>query len=81
MSVPVTEICIIPLKPDVDLTTGDTQKQWEESLNTIDLQPGCKSIFWGRKVEDPDKLLLVIGRLLSHNNLQGSTLEQVPAPP
>lgn len=76
MSSPVTEICAIPIKPGVDLATGDSQKIWEEGRNTIAAQPGCKSLFWGRKVEEPDTLVLVIGRLLRHVDFQASTLEQ-----
>jgi hypothetical protein len=61
MSDPVTEIAYLPLLPNTDLTTGEGQKVWTETLRTITAQLGCKALFWGRQVENPDTVQFVIG--------------------
>ena len=68
MSDPVTEIAYLPLKPDLDLTSGDIKEVWQSTLRTIASQPGFKTGYWGKQIENPDTVQLVIGK-------------QIPAPP
>jgi hypothetical protein len=54
----------LPLKAGVDLEAGEAKSIWEAALNTISKQPGVKSLFWGRQIEHPDILQLVVSRML-----------------
>lgn len=56
-----TEICILPLVAGLDLNSGDTKKLWEDALTTIKSSPGCESLYWGRQVEHPDVVQMMIG--------------------
>ncbi|KAF2685524.1 hypothetical protein K458DRAFT_416757 [Lentithecium fluviatile CBS 122367] len=60
MSSPVTEIAYMPLVAGTDLTTGDAKLIWDGMLKTIAAQPGCKSVYWGLQVENPDIAQLAI---------------------
>jgi hypothetical protein len=60
MSQPDTELMSIPLKTDIDISTGDSNKALDEALRTIAAQPGCESAYWGLQVENLKILHLVI---------------------
>jgi len=61
MASPATEVAYISLKPDLDLGGSTTEaKTWQEALSTIAAQKGYQRLYWGRQLEDPDVLLLVI---------------------
>ncbi|KAF2786583.1 hypothetical protein K505DRAFT_411893 [Melanomma pulvis-pyrius CBS 109.77] len=53
MSEPVTEIVQIPLAAGIDLSTGDSQRIWNETLSTIRSQPGCTAVYSGLRLENP----------------------------
>ncbi|KAF2470414.1 uncharacterized protein BDR25DRAFT_287334 [Lindgomyces ingoldianus] len=74
MSEQTTEIAYIPLASGLDLSSGDTQKMLEETLGTIKSQPGCKSLFWGRQIEHPDVMQMVIDweSIESHKDFMNS---------
>ncbi|KAJ4365539.1 hypothetical protein N0V83_008158 [Neocucurbitaria cava] len=57
---PVTEIALLPLKADLDLESGDAKSAWDETLATLAKQPGLKTLFWGRQIENKDVLMMVI---------------------
>ncbi|KAE8824177.1 hypothetical protein PTNB85_08733 [Pyrenophora teres f. teres] len=81
MSEPVTEVAYLPLKPSLDLSSGETKEAWQSALRTIASQPGFKTGYWGKQIENPDTLQLVIGdipsltiaRLNMHSNLPAYT--------
>lgn len=58
---PATENAVLPLKPDVDLTTGPAAETWRSTLSTIGAQPGCQRIVWGRSIENPENAQMLIG--------------------
>lgn len=62
MSSPVSEICYLTLKPGVDIE-GSTEeaKTWATVLKTIASQDGYQSQYWGRQIEHPEVVVLVIG--------------------
>ncbi|KAL1629327.1 hypothetical protein SLS56_005431 [Neofusicoccum ribis] len=57
---PATENAVLPLKPDVDLTTGPAAETWRSTLSTIGAQPGCQRIVWGRSIENPENAQMLI---------------------
>ncbi|RMZ70146.1 nuclear pore complex subunit [Pyrenophora seminiperda CCB06] len=62
MSYPVAEVAYLPLKPSLDLSSGKIKEAWQSTLRTIASQPGFKTGYWGRQIENPDTLQLVIGK-------------------
>lgn len=64
MSGQITEVAFLPLQPNLDLTSGDVKAVWDDTLQTIASQPGCQSLFWGRQIEKPDVVQLVIGEFV-----------------
>lgn len=65
MSEPVTEVAYLPLKPSLDLSSGEIKEAWQSALRTIASQPGFKTGYWGKQIENPDTLQLVIGNIPS----------------
>ncbi|TVY43477.1 hypothetical protein LOCC1_G003783 [Lachnellula occidentalis] len=63
MHSPVTECAIITLKPGVDLETSgtDSAQAWSETLSTVSKQTGYQRSYWGRQLENPNIVLLLIG--------------------
>ncbi|ORY03419.1 hypothetical protein BCR34DRAFT_492426 [Clohesyomyces aquaticus] len=55
-----TEICIVPVVAGLDLTSGESKKIWHDGLKTITSVPGCLSLFWGRQIEHPDVVDMII---------------------
>lgn len=74
MASPATEIAYISLKPSLDLEGNTTEAEiWQQALSTISEQKGYQRLYWGRQLEDPDVLLLVIGK--SHGVLPGPRID------
>ena len=63
-----TEVVYLPLKTGLDLSAGKEKEQWEDILSTIKRQPGAIRILWGKQIEHPDTVQLVIGMLFSFDN-------------
>jgi len=58
---PATELAFIGLKPDVDLDpTAAGGQIWKEVLSVVASQEGYQRAYFGRQLEHPDILLLVI---------------------
>lgn len=64
MSDRVFEIVYIPLKPNTDLTSGESAEIFNDGLVTVSSQPGARDIYWGRQIERPDTIDLIIGTLI-----------------
>jgi hypothetical protein len=56
-----TEIVYLPLKPNLDLSADEKKQQWEDTLDTIKRQPGVVRVLWGRQIENPNTVQLVVG--------------------
>ena len=57
----ITEIVYLPLKPNLNLESGEKKKVLDDTLDTIASQHGLKSLVWGRQIENPDMLEIVVG--------------------
>ena len=55
-----TEIAYLPLLPGTNLEEGDAKQIWDSTLRTVSSQPGYRRIYWGRIVETPDIVHLVV---------------------
>ncbi|KAF2121961.1 hypothetical protein BDV96DRAFT_537006 [Lophiotrema nucula] len=60
MSKKATEIAILPIPASVDLASGDSGKIWTDTLTTITSQAGAIAAYWGRQIEHPDVVQLVV---------------------
>jgi hypothetical protein len=49
------------MKPGLDLSSGETKEIWESTLRTIAKQPGVKAVYWGRQIESPDTVQILVG--------------------
>ncbi|KAG9191776.1 hypothetical protein G6011_10510 [Alternaria panax] len=56
----VTEIVYLPMKPSLDLSSGEAKEVWESTLSTIAKQPGCQALYWGRQIENPDTVQMLV---------------------
>ncbi|KAF2122921.1 hypothetical protein BDV96DRAFT_510628 [Lophiotrema nucula] len=61
MSQHVTEIVYIPFKVGLDLESGDAAKLLDEVLSLLAKHKGTTSINWGRQIETPNVVQMVIG--------------------
>ncbi|USP73439.1 hypothetical protein yc1106_00713 [Curvularia clavata] len=61
MSDTTTEVVYLLLKSGLDISAGEKKIQWEDGLSTIMKQPGAKRVLWGRQIEDPDTVQMIIG--------------------
>lgn len=55
-----SKLAFLPLKPDLNLDDGEAKQALDSAFSTIAQQPGFKSLYWGRQIEHPDILQLVI---------------------
>ncbi|EUC32585.1 hypothetical protein COCCADRAFT_37528 [Bipolaris zeicola 26-R-13] len=55
-----TEVVYLPFKTGLDLSAGEKKEIWEDVLSTIKRQPGAIRVLWGRQIEHPDTVQLVI---------------------
>jgi hypothetical protein len=60
MSDTVFEIATLPLRADANLKSNEDKQAWNDTLTTIAKQHGCKTIYWGLKIEDPTTLIMAI---------------------
>ncbi|KAI4664885.1 uncharacterized protein J4E79_003184 [Alternaria viburni] len=60
MSENATEIVYIPMKPGLDLSSGEAKETWESTLSTIAKQPGAKALYWGRQIENPETVQMAV---------------------
>lgn len=64
MAPQATEIAYITLKPGVELEgTSASAQAWQESIATIQRQEGYQRLYYGRTIESPDILILMIGTI------------------
>ncbi len=84
---PASEIAILPLVSEAPIEdpSSDAGKVWKSTLDTVMAQDGYQRAYWGRQVESPDTLELVVGKLpsssrfgngsdsLSHHKVSPST--------
>lgn len=61
MSGSVTEVVYLHMKPGLDLSLGEAKEVWQSTLSTIAKQPGCKALYWGRQIENPDTVQMLVG--------------------
>ncbi|KAH8727141.1 hypothetical protein GQ44DRAFT_128633 [Phaeosphaeriaceae sp. PMI808] len=57
---PVTEVVYMHLKPGLDLESGEGAAVLEDSLKVLEKQEGLKTLYYGRQIEHPDILQMVV---------------------
>lgn len=59
----VTQIIYLDIPPDQHLDELGTQagNQWSEALDLVSKEPGYEKLYWGRRLEQPEKVQLHIG--------------------
>ena len=67
MSKNATEVVYMPMKPGLDLSSGEAKEVWDSTLSTIAKQPGCKALYWGRQIENPDTVQMLVGMYSLHH--------------
>jgi hypothetical protein len=60
MSQAVSKIATLPLRPGVNLESGEDKQILDDTFATIAKQHGFKNMYWGLKVEDSSVLQMVI---------------------
>lgn len=65
MAPPITSVTIYPIKADVTIESPDSQegKSWKSIVKTILAQQGAQRLHWGRQVENPNLVEVLVGRL------------------
>lgn len=68
MSLPATEIAILPLIAGAAIEQPDTSsgRIWHDTLDTIAQQDGYQRLFWGRRIEKQSDAVLLIGKIKTH---------------
>jgi hypothetical protein len=61
----VADIATLPIRADVNLTSGEDTKVLNDKLATIAEQRGFTRLYWGLKVEDALALVMIIREFLS----------------
>lgn len=63
---PATEIAILPLAVGAKVEDANSPSHaiWHSCLDTIARQEGYQRLYWGRRVETPNVLQLLIGASL-----------------
>lgn len=59
----VTQIIYLNIPPDQQLDQRNTRAgdEWDKALNIVTESPGFKKLYWGRRLEEPEKVQLHIG--------------------
>lgn len=59
----VTQIIYLSISPDQQLDHSSTHAggQWAKALDIVTECPGFKKLYWGRRLEEPEKVQLHIG--------------------
>lgn len=60
---PQTEIAFIPLKPGVDVSSGEHKQVLLGALGVIRRQEGCKAVYWGVPIEREGEVEVIIGMI------------------
>jgi len=62
MPTPATEIAVLPLQPgtQVEDPSSEAGKLWKSFGDSILSQEGVQRFYWGRQVESPDTVLLLV---------------------
>lgn len=58
----VTEIAYVPLKPGVDLESGEGKTIWDATLKTVSEQQEFRQLRWGMQIENPRVASLAVGK-------------------
>jgi hypothetical protein len=58
-----TEIAILPLLPEVDISQGEGLQVVQRMLSTLNQQEGFQGAVYGTQVEHPDLMTLMIGTM------------------
>jgi hypothetical protein len=60
---PMTQILYPEIDPMLDLgdTTTEAGKAWSGILDVIESSPGFLRVYWGRRLEEPEKVQIHIG--------------------
>jgi hypothetical protein len=61
MSSTATEIAILPLLPEVDISTGNGLDVVQRMISTLEKQTGFQGAVYGTQEEHPDIMTLMIG--------------------
>ena len=71
---PVTEIATMPLKAGahVEDTNSASHAVWQSILDTVSSQDGFQRLYWGRRVEAPNEITVLIGETPCQSALQMS---------
>ena len=61
---PATEVAISPVRADATIEAPDSEagKAWQEFLKILLAQEGIQRVHWGRQVEDPNVVEMLVGR-------------------
>ena len=64
MPLPATEIAIFPVKADATIEDPHSEagKAWQSVVKTILAQEGAQRLHWGRQVESPNLVEMLVGR-------------------
>ncbi|KAK8029828.1 hypothetical protein PG993_011119 [Apiospora rasikravindrae] len=59
---PITQVLYVDIPPSSDLADKSTEPglKWAKLLNTIACSPGFVRLYWGRRLEEPEKVQLHI---------------------
>lgn len=65
---PATEIATLPLDAGANLEDpqSSSSKIWQSALDTISQQDGYQRLYWGRQVENPQIMMLLVGKELPY---------------
>lgn len=64
-----TQIFYLMVNPDGHLEDPSTEvgQNWAKSLGTIQAAPGFRRLYWGRRLEEPEKVQLHTGASSSNS--------------
>jgi hypothetical protein len=64
---PVTQIIYLDVDPSLELddTSSEAGRTWSTILDEIETSPGFQRLYWGRRLELPEKVQLHIGETRS----------------
>jgi hypothetical protein len=60
---PQTEIAFIPLKPGIDVSSGEHKQVLLDALAVIRRQEGCTTLYYGVPIERPTEVEVIIGAI------------------
>jgi len=65
---PVTQILYIDVNPAHNLEDADTSagKVWVELLDLIQDAPGFRRLYWGQRLEEPEKVQIHVSKCVGH---------------